>query len=287
MKLKETARSVIIHPAVNRLLVRPLRAISRILPAGLSRVPVCGLVEFGLPDGRRLSMFSNGLDPIAGRLFWKGLGGYEPHITGLIPGLCRNAGTVIDVGANTGFLSLLLACAAGPHAKVFAFEPVPRIFGALKKNIAMNGLGNCTAINSAVGDTDGDIEFYIPRVRPFPQSASLTPGFRPDCETVKVGCVTLDGFAQKNGLGRIGLVKIDVEAASARVLAGMRKTLERDKPAVLCEILPEAELEKIHAILGMAGYAARFIAKNGTLEQVSDIRKWSFRDDNNFLLTPA
>ena len=67
----------------------------------------------------------------------------------------REGDTVIDVGANIGYHTLLLARKVGAAGHVYAFEPDASNCDILRNNVAANGYGNCTVVNKAVSDADG------------------------------------------------------------------------------------------------------------------------------------
>jgi hypothetical protein len=69
---------------------------------------------------------------------------------------------VYDVGANAGYYTLLAARHHAAH--VYAFEPFPTNFDALRDHISTNGLTECcTPIQAAVGDVDGQVRFQVGR----------------------------------------------------------------------------------------------------------------------------
>lgn len=68
--------------------------------------------------------------------------------------------TVIDVGANIGLYTLLLAKLVGADGRVLAFEPGPVSFGLLTVNVHLNRYRNVTLENRAVTDISGT-EYYF------------------------------------------------------------------------------------------------------------------------------
>ncbi|HOX00078.1 MAG TPA: FkbM family methyltransferase, partial [Deltaproteobacteria bacterium] len=69
-----------------------------------------------------------------------------------------------DVGANVGIYSLYAAVRHPDTVKVYAFEPYPDNFVALKGNIAANGLGGAVRpVLAALGREEGFNYFYSPR----------------------------------------------------------------------------------------------------------------------------
>src|SRR4051794_4389930 len=86
-------------------------------------------------------------------LFWEGLQGWERTSLAVWSQLCRQAKTIVDIGANTGVYALL-AKTENPSARVIAFEPVERVFEKLAKNCGLNGLA-IQCVRKAVSDADG------------------------------------------------------------------------------------------------------------------------------------
>ena len=70
----------------------------------------------------------------------------------------------MDVGASVGYYTLLLARLVGPSGRVYAFEPIPRDFAILKRNVKANGYQNVVLENRAVSDINGIERFYISSV---------------------------------------------------------------------------------------------------------------------------
>jgi len=86
---------------------------------------------------------------------------YDEFETKLIKKLITNGNTVIDLGANIGYYTLIFARLVGTQGKVFAFEPELNNFELLKKNITINGYENVIIINKAASDKIGKQELYL------------------------------------------------------------------------------------------------------------------------------
>src|SRR6187402_3175387 len=75
---------------------------------------------------------------IENKIFWKGLNdSWEKESLKLWMKLCETSHSILDIGANTGIYALV-AKAINPSAKVFAFEPHPKFYNMLQKNVALN-----------------------------------------------------------------------------------------------------------------------------------------------------
>src|ERR1044071_5818244 len=67
-------------------------------------------------------------------------------------------GEIIDVGANLGIVSFMLA-ERFPERVIHSFEPAPSTFRAFNANIELNSRANVRALQCAVADHDGEVSF--------------------------------------------------------------------------------------------------------------------------------
>jgi FkbM family methyltransferase len=151
---------------------------------------------------------------------------YEPGLTELFTML--REGTVVDVGANVGFMSVRAARRLPPGSQVLAIEPHPVRFDCLRHNIEANGLSAVvTCLNCALGAEDGEVTIHDPHpsLGPHPLDVSTQAlGGR----SYRVLQRSLDGVVDELGLAAVRLVKIDVEGYEPQVLRGMRNLLGAD-----------------------------------------------------------
>lgn len=133
---------------------------------------------------------------------------------------------VVDVGANIGYYTLIFAQLVGKSGKVIAFEPEPKNFEILKKNIAINNYDNVIVEQKIVSEKCGSMKLYV--------SDSDIVGHRiqqmGNLENfVEVESVTLDDYMKKLNLDeKVNFIKIDVEGAEPNVLEGSKKILEKN-----------------------------------------------------------
>lgn len=168
-------------------------------------------------------------------------------------------GTVLDVGANLGTFSLNLAVRR-PDLAFHAFEPVASTHGWLGVNVRRNGLEDRVRVHRlALADRPGTLEMTSTRYTDnhLVLDAGAAAGEGPR-ERVEV--VTLDDFTARAGVGRVALLKADVEGAELLALRGATGLLARDRPALLLEVQQEhlarfgASIEALEAFLGQQGY---------------------------------
>lgn len=142
---------------------------------------------------------------------------------------------VVDVGANLGYYTLLMAELVGPTGMVHAFEPNPAICGLLQSTINLNGFDSRVRVyNAAVVGKDGqrEVTLFVPDADPKNATLVAEDFSRPSGKTVKVAAHWLDEL----NLGKVDFVKIDVEGAELAVLSGLVSIRDRFEPTIVCEV---------------------------------------------------
>ena len=145
-------------------------------------------------------------------------------------------GVFYDIGANLGFFSLLAAHLSGlEEGRVYAFEAAPDNVDAITVNAALNLIPNVRVIGAAVSDHAGRGRLQV--VDDQSWSKLVGYGDHPFTEQViDVKLVAIDDLVGSGELPPPTVVKIDVEGAELAVLAGMRETIQRHRPAIICEL---------------------------------------------------
>ncbi len=156
----------------------------------------------------------------------KALGRFESlEATYVTSTLDRNA-TVVDVGSNVGYWSLLCASVA-PKARVHCFEPAPLPKALCETNICLNGWDRRALLNQvALSDKAGTQNFSIARDSGF-SSFRGTGRVREDARCT-VETTTLDMYASNKSISKIHFLKIDVEGSEMAVLRGAAGLLRRE-----------------------------------------------------------
>ncbi len=287
--LKELVGQVLTETPVGAAVGWSARAarLDRILPdriRALLRLP--HLVSVTLPDGQTVRLQSAGAyDEIASALMWRGFDGYESETTALFYQLSRGADYVYDVGAHSGYFSLL-AAAANPRARVHAFEPIGWICDQLRGNIRINGCDGVYCEQMAAEATDGTVELYIPR-GPSPFGASSVAGFRSPASAVSVPAITLDTHAAEHEVPRVDLIKMDVEGAEHRVLAGMERLLAVSRPVIISEVLYGRNEVQQQVLLEKHGYRWFWITDQGPVARDNIKGDKGYRFRNYLFVHPA
>lgn len=193
--------------------------------------------------------------------------------------LLSKSGDAIDGGANQGLFSV--AFASKTKGKVVAVEPIPWQVERIKKNLELNELTNCTAVEAAISDSLGTAKLDIASgdVR-----ASLADG--PDSENfLEVTTTTIDEIVESQRLNNLELLKLDVEGAELSALIGAHQTLKTQTPIVCVEAWDFEMFAEIREILLQYGYAPYFFSARGELSKLEgSIRK---PEDNAFFMTDS
>ena len=237
-----------------------------------------GLVRSRLPNGRELQLWSQADDWVSNQIYWRGWDGYESETVPLFFRLAEHADVTLDIGAYVGFYSLL-AAHANPCGRVFAFEPMLTIFKRLQKNVALNDLTNVECTASAVGALSGTATFFH-TTSDMPTSSSLSFEFMREADNLQgtdVPVLTVDEFVAHKNLDQIDLVKIDTESTEPEVLQGMVKTLQRDHPSIVCEVLQgRGRAHGLETLLRPLGYNFYLLTPEGPMlqERIEGHSEW-------------
>lgn len=134
--------------------------------------------------------------------------------------------TVLDIGANIGFYSILLSRLVGPSGKVIAYEPEERNISILKKITRKRN--NITVQPNACGEKTEMINLYVSKNMNIDHQTYDSGEKR----TVQhVPCVAVDDDLDKEEI--IGFIKIDVQGYDYYALLGMKKTIQRSRELTL------------------------------------------------------
>jgi FkbM family methyltransferase len=141
---------------------------------------------------------------------------------------------VIDVGANIGYHSASFVRWVHAGGKVLAIEPEPRNAALLRRSLRSRSAGgNIDIVEAVAAELDGDLFLKV-------STDSHADHRLRDSGGLQVKAHRLDSLIEQQGRPRVSLIKIDVQGAEMRVLAGAMAILERDHPALLIEIDDQA-----------------------------------------------
>jgi FkbM family methyltransferase len=159
------------------------------------------------------------------------LGTSEPLLQRAFSLLLRPGMTVLDVGANVGFQSVLAAHLVGAQGRVVGFEPLPENAARAAHNARLNRFDHLQVMEAAVADADGEATFQISDEPNWGRLQGTPPQAR---GTLAVRVRSIDSVAAELGL-HPSAIKIDVEGGELKVLEGARRTLEADRPVLFVD----------------------------------------------------
>ncbi len=199
-------------------------------------------------------------------------GFWESWVTVAIARHLRPGMRCVDVGANYGYYTLLMAAACGPEGRVVACEPNPLLAETyLPQNMALNGFYHGVEIcPKVIGNLDDRTVEFVLHDGDFATSSLERWAYAHRSGSVQVPGVTLDRLCAD--WPRLDLVKIDAEGAEALVWEGMQETLRRfSNTAVVLELHlqrdPPQTVGFLHEI-ERAGYPLRSINYEGEVVPV-------------------
>jgi FkbM family methyltransferase len=147
---------------------------------------------------------------------------YEASETAFIASALRPTDVCLDVGANVGYYTLLMARVAS-EGKVHAFEPDPVNHGLLSVNVALNRLSNVVLNQVALGSEPGESTFVVADDRAF--SSFKDTGRQVVREVTSVPVTSVDEYVVRGGIPRVDVMKVDVEGAEGVVVEGAASLL--------------------------------------------------------------
>lgn len=286
--LKRYVKGALGLPPVSAL-ARPLArqflsgdALSR-FPTAVSEVTVLAL-------GEPLIMLEPMRCSIAKELFWGNGERHVPrerHALEMFCRLARCSDIALDIGANTGLFTLA-AATVSPTVKLHAYEIVPQVFELLVRNICRNNLASRVEAHLYGIGKDGT-QLRMPTKfvgNTLPSALGVKTQFDSGAD---IPLRSLDLVSQHWAEGQRIVGKIDVESAEQDVLENGATMLQRFRPDLICEILPQASsVPVIHHLLARFGYSLYLIEDGGLrkhahLHADPHCRDWFFtcRDADN------
>lgn len=188
------------------------------------------------------------------------LGEYETFLSLIVDRLVAKGDVCIDAGANFGWYTTLIADRTGSQGSVHAFEPVPKTFAELQRNVSLNSERRNTFLNAlALSESDSTATITLFDKQPTGHASLARKG-----KGVAIQCRTksLDQYLAENEIENVNFLKVDVEGAELDLLKGATRIFSQEVPPV---IVMEMALEQsrhfgylpndlLNFILSMADY---------------------------------
>lgn len=209
-------------------------------------------------------------------------GYWEPGVTLALERSLGPGMVAVDIGANVGYFSLLMAGVVGPAGRVISIEANPALAALLRETVRMNRLEERIEVHDcAAADVAGELELHVPPGRNL-NSCVVLEAWRERIEpaqVTRVRAVPPDDLLA--GLPRVDVIKIDVEGAEHLVWSGLERTIAANPSLVIVLEFNFARHPRAGALLDRIqtlGFPLRFIDGDGTLRPVLPER---LRDPGN------
>ncbi len=152
---------------------------------------------------------------------------YEWHcVKGYLRSYSPKSGdTVLDIGAGFGDFSLYASKLVGNTGLIIAFEPDPKNFERLRKNIELNNLTNVRAVKKLVLDSDRE---KIPFNCLGKDCSSIKLSLDNNDKVEFIPAVSLDKEIERMNIKKINFIKMDVESAEVDILKGCAKLMKNN-----------------------------------------------------------
>lgn len=197
---------------------------------------------------------------------------FSSEVLGVLARLLAGGGTLIDVGAHVGLVSIPVALRT--PARCVAFEPAPLNAACLRRNVARHDVGQRVAVHElALGEQPGRIPLVLCRDNSGDNHV-LAEGAVPDAAdgaVIEVESARLDDVIDASALAKPVVLKLDVQGAEVKVLAGAHRTLPH-VDAVVLEYWPRGLLRagnhaaQLESLLGAFPWAALLKQGDSKLE---------------------
>jgi FkbM family methyltransferase len=203
---------------------------------------------------------------------------FEPAETTFVRQVVQPGDVVLDIGANIGYFTIVMAAAVGPTGHVYAFEPLPRNAEFVRRSCQESGfLDRVTLLPVAVGREPGRLGLTFARQSLNSGGAYLVPSETEPTDThevLEVEVTTLDTLDLRRP---VRFIKIDIEGAEPQALAGAARLVHEDRPIILSELHPE-QLRNVSGVspaqflrdLTQRGYTCRLLGPEGPGEVIDD-----------------
>ena len=156
---------------------------------------------------------------------------WEKHFRDTIDVFLEKGHTVVDIGANFGYNSVLMGRKIGPGGILIAFEPQRIIYQQLNGNLILNNIFNAITVQAALGSIQG--------------KSTMSP-VNYDSSWVNIGDTSIGYGGEEVDVylldqiqeSKVDFIKLDAQGFELFVLQGAQKLLEQYKPDLFIEIEP-------------------------------------------------
>lgn len=201
-------------------------------------------------------------------------GRFEPNEMSFVASVLEPGMTAVDAGANDGLFSLLAARLCGEAGMVHALEPSARERRRLERNVHLNHLENIRIHPMALGKSSGTATLQVAGAD---HPGHNTLGAYAHAATKSayeevVPLTSLDQLVASEGIGRLDLLKMDIEGSEGDALRGAQAPLRVLRPRLLMELQQQSlqalgsSVEEVLSLLAHADYVVHSFTSDGRLQ---------------------
>jgi FkbM family methyltransferase len=163
--------------------------------------------------------------------------------------------TVYDLGANIGYISLILGHLVGETGRVFAFEALPSNTERWRTNVDLNGLSpRMQLFCGAVTDSLAPVHFLVHASGGMGKAVGSAGRENYYKNELEVPGISLDEFVFTQDFPPPQVIKMDIEGGEVLALPGMKRLLSETHPSLLMELHGKASSEVVWKTLTELGY---------------------------------
>lgn len=208
---------------------------------------------------------------------------WEPLVVSALTALIKPGDVCVDVGANAGYISVVMGRFAGDNGRVLSFEPNAEVTGKFLRNISLNpGLRRTVELRTIGLGKEASQMFVAPDTGDGIGNAGLATKAS-EQTTHQVDVATLDSF----NLSRLDCMKVDVEGMELDVLHGAEATIRKFYPNIVFEtltMLPPEKHKPVEDFLRGLGY--RIYCLNVKQSRFEEVSYPNYPQDDSFAIHP-
>lgn len=190
-------------------------------------------------------------------------GACEPEVVQLMARVLREGDVAVDVGANIGFFTILMAKLVGPTGSVLAFEPGPQNKIKLADNVQFNKLTNVNLVHRPLWSEDATVTLHLA------QDSGLNSlgAHEKIISSIEMQACSLDSYYT---MRMPRLIKLDAEGSEEHILRGAERLLH-EVPFIVCELNPGmlmrlgSSIHSLQAFMYSKGYWTFLLKPDGSV----------------------
>lgn len=149
----------------------------------------------------------------------------------------KEGDVILEIGANVGIFTVVLARWVGSSGHVYAFEPAPEASATLRRHLALNQVEDrVTILPDAISDAPGHSAFYVVGTSG-ENTLSGKHSRIPSADRIEVQVTTIDMFCRERSIAPT-LIKIDIEGYEFHALRGALGVIGQYSPGIVVELHP-------------------------------------------------